>query len=258
MKLKFTSLLLASILCMAGAVSCGKVESNTDGDVKIEIEDSTAETTTEDTSGTTASTSAESKDGTTTAASSTTTENTEATTASDTEKKSDDEKKDDSDNNSGDNNSSAPQEQKTEAPQQNETPTEAPQQQAEDVEFSIDDLLNDAAPLLEKLGAYEYDSISPACTSNGCDVRTYTYKDVEIQAYIDGSTEYIFKIVITGSGYKTSKGIEIGNSRADVEAAYGTPIDGGSCMVYEDADFKEMDVTYNGDILSSITFYVPV
>ena len=169
----------------------------------------------------------------------------------------------------------------TEAPAAaTESPTEAPAQQqeqpqqnndapadngsnntqpdAQEVKFSTDDLLKNAADIISALGGSPITSTSPSCTSNGCDVKTYDYAgELKIQCYIDGGVEYFFDYDILGGNYSTSKGIKVGSSRADVEAAYGAGEASGNMLIYNDGA-KQLIFTLNGDTVSEIDFYVPV
>ena len=153
--------------------------------------------------------------------------------------------------------------QQQEQPQQN---NDAPadngsnntQPDAKEVKFSTDDLLKNAADIISALGGSPITSTSPSCTSNGCDVKTYDYAgELKIQCYIDGGVEYFFDYDILGGNYATSKGIKVGSSRADVEAAYGTGEESGNMLIYTDGD-KQLIFTMNGDTVSEIDFYVPV
>ena len=220
MKMKLTALLLTSLICMAGAVSCGKTESAADDKIELDIpatttsENADGTTTTEDTAATT--TSADGK--TTTAAADATTTSSEAAAAG------------------ADATTAAQAAETTAAP--TEAPTEAQAQQQEqqqqnndnnnetqnepekkDIQFSTDLLLQNAADTIAALGGSPTTSVSPSCTNNGCDVKTYTYPDMEVQCYIDGGVEYIYSITIKGGDFATAKGIKVGSSRADVEAA---------------------------------------
>ncbi len=137
----------------------------------------------------------------------------------------------------------------------NENPTEAPQ--PEEVKFNIDQLLTDASEIVSKLGTPVYEGGGAACLSNGHDGKIYQYDGLEIQCYVDGDAEYIFQINITGGNYQTDKGIKVGSTRADVEAAYGTGTESGNMIIYSSGN-NEMDIQYNGDTVASIFFYTPV
>lgn len=146
----------------------------------------------------------------------------------------------------------------TQAPE-TPTPTEAPEQpsQSETVKFKMEDLLSDASGIIAGLGTPSYTGGGAACLTNGHDDKIYQYDGLEIQCYIDGDTEYIFQINITGGDYQTDKGIKIGSTRAEVESAYGTGTESGNIIVYSSGN-NEMDIQYNGDTVASIFFYTPV
>ncbi len=143
----------------------------------------------------------------------------------------------------------------TQAPE-TEPPTEAPPQ-PEQVQFKMEDLLSDASGIIASLGTPNYSGGGAACLTNGYDDKIYQYDGLEIQCYVDGGTEYIFQINITGGDYQTDKGIKIGSTRAEVESAYGTGTESGNLIVYTSGN-NEMDIQYNGDTVASIFFYTPV
>ncbi|MBO5572171.1 MAG: hypothetical protein J5926_05605 [Ruminococcus sp.] len=260
MKMRCTALLLTALICMAGAASCGKVQTADDSSASLKISAATTaagDVTTSTETGTTTtgndgSTNTTTGTDTTTAASAETTAAAaqgEAATAAPTAAPAD---------NGGNNETPAAQEQ----PQQNnETPADNgntnTQPDNKTVSFSIDDLLSNAAGKIAELGTPDNTETAAACTSNGCDVKIYHFPDLEVQCYIDGGVEYIYDVKITGGDYTTSKGIKVGSSRADVEAAYGAGEEAGGMIIYTEGS-KEMDVTYNGDTLSSIEFFTAV
>ncbi|MDE5583922.1 MAG: hypothetical protein K2J08_09480 [Ruminococcus sp.] len=138
-------------------------------------------------------------------------------------------------------------------------PVTEPQQNS--LQFSLDNLLSNASGIISSLGTPDYEGVSPACTSNGKDVKTYQYKGLEIQCYVDGGSEYIFSIEITENIHSTDKGITVGSSRAEVETAYGTGTESGGYTVYEstaDNVTREIDIKYSGDTVVSVIFYTPV
>lgn len=256
MKMKCTALLLTAIMCMAGAVSCGTVENA--GESSAELKISTTTASTEDVT-TSAETGTATDEGATTEAAETTettaetaaetTAAAEAAAAAPTEAPAD---------NSAAANNEAPAQQQEQPQQNNETPADnGSEPDKKNVQFSTDDLLKNGAETVAALGNPDSTSISPSCTNNGCDIKEYQYPDLEMQCYIDGGVEYICYVKIKGGDYSTTKGIKVGSSRADVEAAYGAGEEMSGMVVYADGN-KEMDITYNGDTVASIEFYTPV
>lgn len=164
---------------------------------------------------------------------------------------------DSNDNNDDDNNNNN--DTPTEEPQTTEEPTTEPptENNTLDFKFTVDNLLNDASGLLSMLGTPDYSGVAEGCTTNGNDVKIYQFDGLELQCYIDGATEYIFSIEITGDQYETDKGIKTGASRSEVEAAYGTGETSGNMTVYYSGN-NEMDIEYSGDTVTSIFFYAPV
>ena len=260
MKMRCTALLLTALICMAGAASCGKVQTADESSAHLKIAVTTTaagDVTTSTGTGTTTT----GNDGSTD-----TTTGTDTTTAAAAETTADTAQSDSAPaaapapaDNGGNNEAPAAQEQ----PQQNnETPAgngnANTQPVAQEVKFSTDDLLKNAADIIAALGGSPVTSTAPACTTNGCDVKTYDYAgELKIQCYIDGGVEYFFDYDILGGNYATSKGIKVGSSRADVEAAYGAGEASGNMLIYSNGA-KQLIFTMNGDTVSEIDFYVPV
>lgn len=260
MKMRCTALLLTALICMAGAASCGKVQTADESSAHLKIAVTTTaagDVTTSTGTGTTTTGNDGSTD--TTTGTDTTTAAAAETTAASAQGEAAPAATAAPADNGGNNETPAAQEQ----PQQNnETPVDNgnanTQPAAQEVKFSTDDLLKNAADIIAALGGSPVTSTASACTSNGCDVKTYDYAgELKIQCYIDGGVEYFFDYDILGGSYSTSKGIKVGSSRADVEAAYGTGEESGNMLIYTDGA-KQLIFTLNGDTVSEIDFYVPV
>ena len=149
----------------------------------------------------------------------------------------------------------APTEAQTEAP--TEAPTAAPQPGRTDLTFSFGDLLGNASGIVSSLGTPNDTVEATGCLSNGADQKIYKYNNAEVHCYVQGGAEYIYSIKVSGGDFSTDKGIKVGSSRADVEAAYGTGIESGGVTVYESGD-KELDITYSGDTVAAFEFYTSV
>lgn len=260
MKMRCTALLLTALICMAGAASCGKVQTADESSAHLKIAVTTTaagDVTTSTGTGTTTTGNDGSTD-TTTGTDTTTAAAAEITAASAQGEAAPAATAAPADN-GGNNETPAAQEQ----PQQNnETPVDNgnanTQPVAQEVKFSTDDLLKNAADIIAALGGSPVTSTASACTTNGCDVKTYDYAgELKIQCYIDGGVEYFFDYDILGGNYSTSKGIKVGSSRADVEATYGAGEESGNMLIYSDGA-KQLIFTLNGDTVSEIDFYVPV
>lgn len=85
--------------------------------------------------------------------------------------------------------------------------------------------------LLDALGAdYTY-SEAISCVYTGMD-KTYQYPSCTIYTYPDGETDRLMELYCT-EDVTTAKGISIGSSRGDVEAAYGSGYTlAGSTLTY--------------------------
>lgn len=269
-------LIAAATLLALSAVSCGKDDTE-ESSVSISIseekttetaEESTEETTTVSGTETATTTSTTSTDASGTATTSVSTDTTDTATTTTTstsqpeettqqvqneqpENNNDDnnnDNQDDSDNNQQDNNNND---------NNNGNGGQSDNNQQKEVKFNINHLLSNASDIVSNLGTPDYEGGGASCLTNGHDDKIYQYDGLEIQCYIDGDIEYIFQITITGGGYQTDKGIKVGSSRAEVEAAYGTGTESGNYMIYSYGD-NEMDIQYDGDTVISIFFYTPV
>ena len=252
MKIRCTALLLSAIMCMAGAVSCGKVDNVGESSAALTIK-TTAASTDDVTTSTETGTTTTDKDGTTetTTGTDTTAEGAAETTAA----QADAQTEAPADNGAANNNNNNAGEQPQEQQQNNETPAAQNEPEKKEVKFGFENLLQNAADTIAALGNPNSTETAAACTNN--DVKIYHYPDLDIQCYIDGGAEYIWDYDFKGGDYTTSKGIKVGSSRADVEAAYGTGEESGNTLIYTDGD-KQLIFTMNGDTVSEIDFYVPV
>ena len=87
--------------------------------------------------------------------------------------------------------------------------------------------------ILAALGEdYDYaEAIS--CVYTGMD-KTYTYAAVTLYTYPDGERDRLMELYCEGADVKTSRGITIGASKADVTAQYGSGyVETGSILSYE-------------------------
>lgn len=150
----------------------------------------------------------------------------------------------------------APTEPPTEAPTDapTEPPTSAP---ADEVKFSFTSLQDNAANYIAGIPVQFTRGGGDACTNGGYDVVSYRSPEIVIDCYVDGGVERIFSVTINQSVCKTDKGITIGSTRAEVEAAYGTGDGGTSSVLYNDGG-KELWIDYSGDSVSGIQFYIAV
>ena len=64
--------------------------------------------------------------------------------------------------------------------------------------------------------------------------KTYTYAAVTLYTYPDGENDRLMELYCEGADVKTSRGITIGASKADVTAQYGGGyVETGSILSYE-------------------------
>jgi len=103
-------------------------------------------------------------------------------------------------------------------------------------------LHSDASKLLAALGKGYSLSEADSCAYVGMDRQFIYDSGIEIDTYPIKDKDIIDLIVITRGDFSTSKGITIGSSREDVEAAYGpTYKDEGDVMIYyQNNDFDNL------------------
>lgn len=94
-------------------------------------------------------------------------------------------------------------------------------------------LHSDAGKLLAVLGKPDSQSEAESCAYVGMD-RQFVYKaGIEIDTYPIKDKNMIDSIVLISKDFATAKGITIGSSKAEVEAAYGTTYkDEGEVITY--------------------------
>lgn len=257
MNFKITALAAAAALCVVSAVSCGK-DAKTSSDVVLDInngttasEETSATSENEEKTTTTAVTTKEAKKTTATTSSN----KTVTTTAVDTDNK--DDEPDENDEPQEDDSPSYDDPQQDEP--QNDQPDPEPQGGSysdSDLNFNGTSLLSNADGLISSLGTPNDILEAPGCLSNGADQKIYQYSGVEVSCYVMNGSEVVYDIMITGSGYSTSKGITVGSSRSDVEAAYGAG-SGGSEVIYGSASYGIM-IGYSGDTVSWIAIHADV
>ncbi len=86
--------------------------------------------------------------------------------------------------------------------------------------------------LLDGFGEdYEY-SEAISCVYEGMD-KTFTYENLSLYTYPDGDSDCLMEIYCVDGDVKTSKGISLGSTKADVEATYGKGVEAGSTLTYE-------------------------
>jgi hypothetical protein len=150
----------------------------------------------------------------------------------------------------------APTEEQQKEPQ-DEQPQEPEQQGSQEVKFSFDTLLNDVSGVVASLGEPVNVSTAPSCYTNGADSKIYEYDGVKIECYVLDGVENVCVVTITNSNYSTDKGITIGSSQADVEAAYGAGETAGDYTIYYSGD-KELDVKFIDGAAAELIFYTAV
>jgi hypothetical protein len=244
----------AALLCAAALASCGTVENIADSSAPA------VETTTEAATATEATTEAEKTEAPTTTEAATEAETTSSAEEETTEQATDAEETEapveEDDEIIVEEETEAPVEEETEAPVEEEQAQAVGSFDSSDLSFSGGSLLGDASGLIASLGSTSNIEEAPSCLSNGADMKIYHYSGVDVSCYIDGGSEIIYDITITG-GYSTPKGIAPGSSKADVIAAYGEGNDCGSYILYGSEGYG-LYIYLSGDTVSYIDYYAEV
>jgi len=266
MKSKIITLLLLAALCSGSAVSCGTVDNMYDSSSPAigglssssddTLEDASDKTTEAKTTATTASKT------TNTATTTTTAKAQSGNTSSDNEPEAYNNEPDyDEPEYGGQYDDPAQTHENTPSDVPENTPVQTPAQTVgtfsnSDLSFSGSSLLGDASGIISSMGAASSIDEAPSCLSNGADVKVYHYPGLDVSCYIDGGSEIVYEISISGSGYSTPKGISVGSSRNDVIAAYGED-SGGNEAIYGSGGYG-LYIYYSGDTVINIIYYAEV
>lgn len=81
-----------------------------------------------------------------------------------------------------------------------------------------------------------------SCMGEGTD-RVYFYADHTLYTFFDGTTDVLMEVDITANTIATRKGATIGMTQSEVEALYGTPVDGTYLTVDGTLEFVYADNT---------------
>lgn len=90
-----------------------------------------------------------------------------------------------------------------------------------------------------------------SCMGEGTD-RVYFYADHTLYTFFDGTTDMLVEVDITANTIATRKGATIGMTQSEVEALYGTPVDG----TYLTAD-GTLEFVYTDNTVIRIAVYNP-
>lgn len=123
-------------------------------------------------------------------------------------------------------------------------------------EFALD---SDVSGLLRELGDEYSLSEAPSCLYDGTD-KTYEYEEISIYTYPLNGKDLIDEIQLTGSSFKTAKGITIGSTRDDIVNAYGEDFaDEGGIITYSlipgDANSPCLYFTVEDGLVTGISYY---
>lgn len=78
----------------------------------------------------------------------------------------------------------------------------------------------EAAPIIDALGAPRSYTEEPSCAFDGMD-KTYYYGSFYLSTYPMDDKDYVYNIWFADDGVATDEGIRVGSSQSQVEDAYG-------------------------------------
>lgn len=111
----------------------------------------------------------------------------------------------------------------------------------------------EAAPIVQALGEPISYFEAASCAFDGLD-KMYTYNSYEVDTYPMGDKDYISAIIFKDDSITTAEGIAIGETKARVEAVYGTDYEEqGSMLVYQ-KDGMKLSFIFDGDAVTSIQY----
>lgn len=151
----------------------------------------------------------------------------------------------------------APAEEQTTAPAEETEAPQQPQSQPAQGEFSFEyqgvtlvpGEAFDAAVLPEAESVYQV----PSCAIEGTD-NVYSYGEIEVTAFNDGSGEVIYSVYILDANTPTAEGLYLGDMMEHVIAAYGENYtQENSQITYQRGDTL-LVIIFDGDYVASIDF----
>lgn len=111
----------------------------------------------------------------------------------------------------------------------------------------------DMAQVHEVLGDEVTYFEAASCAFEGLD-KVYTYDHFEIDTYPEGDVDKISSIVLLDDLTTTKEGVYVGQSKADMESAYGTDYDNdGNSYIYTKGDMR-LEFVLEGETIISISY----
>lgn len=108
-----------------------------------------------------------------------------------------------------------------------------------------------AKRVLDSLGAPKSQQFVASCGEGAGDQWMYDYGSVIVYTVKDGNKETIDGVVLRDDSAQTVDGISIGSSEADMEKAYGSPVENGQKRRYTKNDLTlEFQVDENEKIIA--------
>jgi hypothetical protein len=115
----------------------------------------------------------------------------------------------------------------------------------------------DFSPILAALGEPRAYFEAESCAFEGLD-KIYTYFGFEIDTYPQGERDFVSAIVLKDDTVATSEGLRIGSTKAEMEAAYGTPRVNDNGQLIYDKDGMRLCFILEDDTVISIEYQTTV
>ena len=123
------------------------------------------------------------------------------------------------------------------------------------VSVALDSSLDEA---IAALGEAKDVKSELSCHGEGED-KTYTYDGFIVKSYPKDGVDCVLEVLITEAGIPTSKGIQVGSSLSDVNAAYGEDFNTiAKFHVYGTGSAKTLRFAIENDVVTQIDYYFNV
>ncbi|MBQ7429332.1 MAG: hypothetical protein IJV29_06655 [Butyrivibrio sp.] len=111
----------------------------------------------------------------------------------------------------------------------------------------------DMSQVLDTLGKEVTYFEAASCAFEGLD-KVYTYDHFEIDTYPEGNVDKISTIILLDDLTTTKEGVYVGQSKADMESAYGTDYENnGNSYIYTKGDMR-LEFVLEGETIISISY----
>lgn len=111
----------------------------------------------------------------------------------------------------------------------------------------------DAAPVVEALGEPQTYTEETSCAFEGLD-KTYCYGSFYLSTYPLEGKDYVYSVWFVDDSVATEEGVRIGNTQAEVEAAYGADCFGGANVCNLTKGETRLTIILTDGVVSSIQY----